>query len=43
MRKLPSGKEICEQQLIEYVNKIKNVKINLDEISEVITLNKQEF
>jgi len=32
---LPSGKEICEQQLMGYVNKIKNVKIN-DEINELI-------
>ncbi len=32
---LPSGKEICEQQLMGYVNKIKNVKIN-DEINKLI-------
>ena len=32
---LPTGKEICEQQLIGYVNKIKNVKIN-DEINKLI-------
>ena len=34
--KLPSGKEICEQQLVGYVEKIKSVKINQDEISELI-------
>jgi ATP-dependent RNA helicase DeaD len=32
---LPTGKEICEQQLVGYVDKIKNVKIN-DEINELI-------
>ena len=31
---LPTGKEICEQQLVGYVDKIKNVKIN-DEITEL--------
>ena len=34
--KLPSGKEICEQQLVGYVEKIKSVEINQDEISELI-------
>jgi len=34
--KLPSGKEICEQQLVGYVEKIKSVKINQDEISDLI-------
>lgn len=34
--KLPSGKEICEQQLIEYTKKIKNVKLNELEISKLI-------
>ena len=34
--KLPSGKEICEQQLIEYTKKIKNIKINEEEISKLI-------
>lgn len=34
--KLPSGKEICEQQLVGYVEKIKNVKINEDEIADLI-------
>ena len=33
--KLPSGKEICEQQLIGYVNKIKNISIDNDEISKL--------
>jgi ATP-dependent RNA helicase DeaD len=32
---LPSGKEICEQQLVGYVDKIKNVKIN-DEVNELL-------
>ena len=44
--KLPSGKEICEQQLIEYVNKIKNIKINEEEISKLLpSINKsfEEF
>jgi ATP-dependent RNA helicase DeaD len=34
--KLPSGKEICEQQLVGYVEKIKSVKINEDEIADLI-------
>ena len=34
--KLPSGKEICEQQLVGYVEKIKGVKINEDEIADLI-------
>lgn len=34
--KLPSGKEICEQQLVGYVDKIKSVKINEDEIADLI-------
>ena len=34
--KLPSGKEICEQQLIEYVRKIKKIKVNNEEISKLI-------
>jgi ATP-dependent RNA helicase DeaD len=34
--KLPSGKEICEQQLVGYVEKIKSVKINLDEAADLI-------
>jgi ATP-dependent RNA helicase DeaD len=34
--KLPSGKEICEQQLVGYVEKIKSVKINGDEIADLI-------
>ena len=33
--KLPSAKEICEQQLIGYVNKIKNISIDNDEISKL--------
>ena len=38
---LPTGKEICEQQLVGYVDKIKNVKIN-DEINDLIpTINEQ--
>ena len=35
-RKLPSGKEICEQQLIEYTKKIKKIKVNEVEISKLI-------
>jgi ATP-dependent RNA helicase DeaD len=34
--KLPSGKEICEQQLVGYVEKIKSVEINSDEIADLI-------
>ena len=34
--KLPSGKEICEQQLVGYVEKIKSIKINGDEIADLI-------
>tara|TARA_B110000285_G_scaffold228284_1_gene291034 strand:+ start:133 stop:1839 length:1707 start_codon:yes stop_codon:yes gene_type:complete len=34
--KLPSGKEICEQQLVGYVEKIKSVRINEEEIADLI-------
>ena len=41
--KLPTGKEICEQQLIGYVEKIKNVKINEEEISDLIPAISKNF
>ena len=34
--KLPSGKEICEQQLVGYVEKIKSVKVKEEEIADLI-------
>ena len=33
---LPTGKEVCEQQLISYIEKIKNVTINETEIADFI-------
>ena len=40
--KLPTGKEICEQQLVGYVEKIKNVKIN-EEINELLPIINENF
>ena len=33
---LPSGKEICEQQILRYADKIKRVKINENELAKLL-------